>query len=113
SCPVIDTDPTMCERPKFYLGDDAHTPPERSLWVVDVPRPYNKLELQRIQKANRDLPGRCEPGDKKVCPPVKVGDVVTITGDFKTTSPHSERNSDGLLVYQAMQNETRHWATAG
>src|SRR5262249_29666097 len=27
-------DPTLCERPKFYVGDAKDTPPERSLWVV-------------------------------------------------------------------------------
>src|SRR5205823_13195326 len=39
----LDEDPTLCERPKFYVGDTADTPPEKSLWVVDIPRPYNKL----------------------------------------------------------------------
>jgi tetratricopeptide (TPR) repeat protein len=111
----IDDDPTLCERPKFYVGDDAKTPPEHSLWVVDVPRFYNKLELTRLPKADRSAPDRCEPGDRaqKVCPPYKVGDVVTIAGDFKLSSPHSERNSDGLLVYKAMQNATQHWETGG
>src|SRR5690242_2408703 len=41
----IDEDPTLCERPKFYIGDGKDTPPEKSLWIVDVPRPYNKLEM--------------------------------------------------------------------
>ena len=40
----LDEDPTLCERPKFYIGDAKDTPAEKSLWVVDVPRPYNKLE---------------------------------------------------------------------
>ena len=40
---MIDEDPTKCERPTFYVGDSADTPPEKSMWVVDVPRPYNKL----------------------------------------------------------------------
>src|SRR3954471_18277263 len=31
----IDEDPTLCERPKFYIGDAKDTPPEKSLWVVD------------------------------------------------------------------------------
>ena len=111
----IDEDPTLCERPKFYLGDTMKTPREKSLWVVDVPRVYNKLELERIQKANRDSPDRCEPGDTKQhrCPPYKVGDLVTVTGQFKLASPHSERNSDGLLVFERMCNATRKWATDG
>src|SRR5690349_4700845 len=49
----IDEDPTLGERPKFYIGDTSATPPEKSLWVVDVPRPYNALEVKRIKKKDR------------------------------------------------------------
>jgi hypothetical protein len=115
---TIDDDPTKCERAKFYVGDTADTPAEKSLWVVDVPRPYNKLELERIKKPDRTLamyPDRCEPGekaaDKQVCPPYSVGDQVEIVGSFKMASPHSERNSDGLLVYKKMKNITKGWET--
>jgi hypothetical protein len=114
----IDDDPTKCERAKFYIGDTADTPPEKSLWVVDVPRPYNKLELERIKKQDRTLamyPDRCEPNEKDpkkmVCPPYAVGDQVEITGSWKMASPHSERNSDGLLVYKKMKNVTKNWET--
>jgi hypothetical protein len=106
----IDEDPTLCERPKFYIGDTKETPPEKSLWVVDVPRPYNALEVKRIKKKDRIEPDRCEPDEKdkmkSICPPYNVGDEVEITGDFKTSSPHSERNSEGLLVYKKMKNTT-------
>ncbi|HVK87830.1 MAG TPA: hypothetical protein VM513_27110 [Kofleriaceae bacterium] len=113
---LIDEDPTRCQRAKFYIGDSADTPPEKSLWIVDVPRPYNKLEIERIKKPDRNLqmyPDRCEPGEKdpakNVCPPYKVGDQVEITGKFAVASPHSERNSDGLLVYKKMKNITQSW----
>ena len=113
----IEMDPTLCERPKFYIGDTKTTPADKSLWVVDVPRPYNKLELERISRADRDIPGRCEPDEKdpakKICPPYKVGDEVIVTGDFKLSSPHAERNSDGLLVYETMANATAKWTTPG
>jgi hypothetical protein len=106
----IDEDPTLCERAKFYIGDTKDTPPEKSLWVVDVPRPYNALEIKRIKKKDRIDPDRCEPDEKdkskSVCPPYNVGDEVVVTGDFKTSSPHSERNSDGLLVFKKMKNVT-------
>src|SRR5687768_15077836 len=46
----IDADPTLCERPKFYLATTRDTPDERALWVVDVPRPPNKLEKERLPK---------------------------------------------------------------
>ena len=109
----IDEDPTLCERAKFYIGDDKTTPIEKSLWVVDVPRPYNKLELQRIEPRDRNDPLKCEPHErdpkKKVCPPYAVGDEVILTGTFASSSPHSERNSDGLLVYKTMKNVTQNW----
>ena len=108
----LDEDPTLCERPKFYIGDSKDTPAEKSLWVVDVPRPYNKLEMERMKKPERTLPDRCEPKekpDKTICPPYAVGDEVEVTGSFKMSSPHSERNSDGLLVYKKMKNITQSW----
>jgi hypothetical protein len=110
----LDEDPTLCERPKFYIGDAKDTPAEKSLWVVDVPRPYNKLEMERMKKPDRNLPDRCEPkADPKtnICPPYALGDEVTVTGSFKMSSPHSERNSDGLLVYKKMKNVTQTWET--
>jgi len=111
----LDEDPTLCERPKFYIGDAKDTPAEKSLWVVDVPRPYNKLEMERMKKPERTLPDRCEPNEKdpkkNICPPYAVGDEVTITGTFKMSSPHSERNSDGLMVYKKMKNVTQTWET--
>jgi tetratricopeptide (TPR) repeat protein len=113
----IEADPTLCERPKFFVGDTKTTPKDKSLWVVEVPRPYNKMELERIQRPDRNMPDRCEPNEKdpakKICPPYKVGDEVTVTGQFKLFSPHSERNSDGLLIYEAMTNTTAHWTTPG
>ncbi len=107
----IDADPTLCERAKFYVGDDKDTPAEKSLWVVDVPRPYTKLDVKRIKKKERTDPLKCEPDEKdkskSVCPPYAVGDEVEVTGTFDLASPHSERNSDGLLVYKKMKNTTQ------
>jgi len=107
---IIDDDPTKCERPKFYVGDAPDTPAEKSLWVVDVPRPYNVLEMKRLKPKERNQPDRCEPNEKdpkkQVCPPYKVGDQVEVTGKFALASPHSERNSEGLVVYKKMKNVT-------
>ncbi|MGE0551133.1 MAG: tetratricopeptide repeat protein [Kofleriaceae bacterium] len=92
---AIDEDPTICERMKIYLGDSRGTAREKSLWVVDVPRPPNKLERQRLPKEQlRSWP---------VVPKFKVGEYVAITGTFALSSPHNERNSDGLLVYKAVE----------
>jgi tetratricopeptide (TPR) repeat protein len=87
----VDDDPTLCERKKLYLGDTATTPLEQGLWVVDVPRPPNKLEKERLPKDELKAWPKV--------PALKVGDYVTITGTFSVSSPHSERNSDGLLVW--------------
>jgi Tfp pilus assembly protein PilF len=90
----IDDDPTLCERPKFYLGSQKTTPVEKGLWVVDVPRPPNKLEKERLPKADLDAWPRV--------PTIKVGEYVTLTGHFDLQSPHRERNSDGLLVFASI-----------
>jgi hypothetical protein len=110
---MIEEDPSRCERPKFYVGDTADTPAEKSLWVVEVPRPYYKIELERLPKdeLRNPPPDRCDAKDpkKSTCPPYKVGDQVEITGTWKLSSPHSERNSDGLLVFKRMKNVTQSW----
>jgi hypothetical protein len=109
---LIEAEPDRCERPKFYIGDAADTPAEKSLWVVDVPRPYNKAEMKVRKKGDPVEPYRCDPAQLaktpllSPCPPYKVGDKVTLTGTFSVASPHSERNTDGLVVFKKMKNET-------
>jgi tetratricopeptide (TPR) repeat protein len=91
----IDGDPTQCERPKLYLGEAKDTPIDRSIWVVDVPRPPMKLERQRLPAA--------ELASWPAVPKVAPGDYVAITGTWALQSPHNEGNSDGLLVFKALQ----------
>jgi hypothetical protein len=113
----IEKDPTLCERAKFFVGDTKETPAEKSIWIVDVPRPYNKIELKRIKKEDRNTlnyPMLClaDEKDKKKpnpCPTYELGDEVEITGTWSLASPHSERNSEGLLVYKKMKNVTKNW----
>jgi tetratricopeptide (TPR) repeat protein len=90
----IDRDPTQCERPKFFLGTTGRAPVEQSLWVVDVPRPPNKIEKARLPKD--------ELAKWPAVPKVAVGDRVVVTGTFTQVSPHQERNSDGLVVFSAI-----------
>jgi tetratricopeptide (TPR) repeat protein len=94
----IDEDPTLCERPKFYLGSTKDTALEAGLWVVDVPRPPNKLEKERLPKA--------ELAARPAVPRLAVGDYVIVTGKYDVSSPHAERNSDGLLVYGSLAHAT-------
>ncbi len=90
----IDADPTLCERPKLYLGATKDTRPERGLWVVDVPRAPNVAEKKNLPKA--------ELAAWPKVPKIVLGDYVVVTGDWKLASPHSERNSDGLLVWKSI-----------
>ncbi len=91
----IDDDQTRCERPKFYLGATKDAPPERSIWVVSVPRHPTKTERRFIK-----------PAELAKWPPVPkfaLGDHVAVTGTWALQSPHGDRNSDGLLVFKALQ----------
>jgi tetratricopeptide (TPR) repeat protein len=113
---MIEDDQTLCERPKFYVGDTIDTPPEHSLWVVEVPRPYTPMELKREfkKKESRDHPRRCDPEGKpadSICPPRKIGDKVVVTGKLALRSGSGEANSDGLLVYARMKNVTTSWVS--
>jgi len=96
---LIESDPTRCERHKFYLGDARSTPPDRSLWVVDVPRRPFKIEQERM------------PTDKLVnwpdVPSLTLGAYVVVTGTLALRSPHDEVNSDGLLVYESIDTTRR------
>ncbi len=91
----IDADPTLCERPKLYLGSKRQTPPERALWVVDVPRPPNKLEKERLPEE--------ELAAWPAVPKLKLGQYVVVAGTFATESTHHERNSDGLLLFASVE----------
>jgi hypothetical protein len=114
---LIEKDQTKCERAKFYIGDVADTPAEKSMWVVDVPRPFWPWELQKIKKKEERLadPTKCEPGEKdpkkNYCPPYKVGDEVEVTGTWRLSSLHGEHNSEGLLVFKKMKNKTQNYET--
>ena len=93
---LIDDNPQLCERPKFYLGAGPHSPPEAALWVVDVPRPANQRE--RIALSPAQLAAR------PAAPRLAIGDLVAVTGTFALQSPHGEQNSDGLLVYGNLEH---------
>ena len=93
---AIDKDPTLCERPKFYLGDAKTTPREASIWIVDVPRPPTKTERKRLPKNELKA--------WPAVPKLAVGDYVAVTGTWAIHSPHAEHNTDGLLVYATLEH---------
>jgi len=100
---MIKDDPTKCRRPAFYMGDTTDTAVERSAWVVEVPREMREDEKKNLTKEEKEA--------WPAVPPYKVGDEVEVTGDWKLTSPHGERNSEGLLIYKSMHNITQDWTT--
>ena len=108
-------DQTKCERAKFFIGDAADTPANKSIWIVEVPRPFTKLEMERMKpKAQEDelknpASRRCDLKKKDTCPVYEVGDQVEVTGSWKLASSHGDSNSDGLLVYKKMKNVTKNW----
>lgn len=92
----VEADPTICQRPHFYLGDTPDTPGEKSIWVMDVPRKLRADERQRLSRAERAaLPN---------VPDFEPGDEVIVTGTWATQSPTGSTNSEGLLVYGSMEN---------
>jgi tetratricopeptide (TPR) repeat protein len=95
---AIDKDPTLCERPKFYLGDAKGTSRDASIWVVDAPRLPTKVERERLPKEELKA--------WPAVPRLAVGDYVVVTGTWAITSPHAEHNTDGLLVYKALDHAT-------
>lgn len=85
--------PDQCERPYFYLADAANASFEKSLWVVEVPRP-----LRDDEKRDPALVEQFKKGPQP--PQLKVGDKVIVSGTWAIKSPGGFGNSDGLLVYE-------------
>jgi len=94
---AIEKDPTLCERPKFFLGDARDSPRDASIWVVDVPRLPTKAE--RGKRKLTDLKGVWPD-----VPRLALGDYVLVTGSWALYSPHAEHNTDGLVVYKALEH---------
>lgn len=92
----IQEDPTVCQRPHFFLGDTPDTSGERSVWVVEVPRRLRADEVRLLSRQERaNLP--------KV-PDIEIGDEVIVTGLWNRESPSGFANSDGLLIYKDLEN---------
>jgi len=97
----IEENPTLCRRPAFYLGATADPPVGRAVWVRQVPPERAPLEKKTLTKE--------EVAAWPAVPPYKVGDEVAATGEWNTSSPHGESNTEGLLIYTSMTNVTQNW----
>lgn len=94
---LIADNPAQCTRPHFYIGDAADTAPEKSVWIVEVPRKLRKDEMRNLNSAERRAASRIK------VPRVEIGDEVVVIGTWDSSSPQGFANSDGLLVYQSME----------
>jgi len=92
---ILADQPEKCIPPHFYLGDRADTPPDRGIWVVDVPRPLRKDDKNLPKEMQAEMESRW-----KTMPAFKLGDEVLVTGKWAQESERRFRNSDGLLVYK-------------
>jgi hypothetical protein len=92
---MLEDDPGKCHPPHFYLGEKADTPPDRGIWVVDVPRAPRKDDKNKPDEERASLEARW-----KSLTPFKIGDEVVVTGKWSLESERRFRNSNGLLVYK-------------
>ncbi|HTE56026.1 MAG TPA: hypothetical protein VK698_34480 [Kofleriaceae bacterium] len=92
---MLEDQPEKCIPPHFYIGDKADTPPDRGIWIVDLPRAMRKDDKNLPDEARAEMEGRW-----KVLPSFKLGDEVVVTGKWTQESERRFRNSDGLLVYK-------------
>ena len=95
---IIAEHPEFCYLPHFFIGDSPDTPPHRSIWVVDVPRELRKDELKRLTKEEKAA---------LVIPVYAMGDEMVVKGEWKLRSPRDFANSEGLLVYETIDNLTQ------
>jgi hypothetical protein len=88
--------PDQCDRPYFYLADTPNASFEKSIWVVEVPRP-----LREDEKRDPQLVEAWKKGPP--VPVLTIGQKLTVSGGWAIKSPQGFGNSDGLLVYAGSQ----------
>jgi hypothetical protein len=99
---VLETQPERCTRPHFIIGETATTKVERGVEVVEYPRAVRKDEASAL---GDELVAEMEAA-LAALPPFKVGDSVMVTGMWQLRSPKGFHNSEGLLTYGSMVNQT-------
>jgi hypothetical protein len=94
---VAKTNPEKCDRPNFYLGDTPDATPEKSVWVVEVPRLPREDEKRFLPKEDLAtwLP----------VPKLTLGQRVIVEGKWAEKSPKGFVNSDGLLTYAGVAGD--------
>jgi tetratricopeptide (TPR) repeat protein len=82
-------------RAQIQAAIDKDPTRDASIWVVEVPRPPNKLERQRLPKEELKA--------WPAVPKIAIGDHVVITGTWAVESGRGEHNSDGLLIFKQVE----------
>ncbi len=95
---AIQRDPSLCERPMFSLGDLRDAPREASILVVSAP------PLGPPTKGPGAKPPEVEPRPRPAMPKVAVGDFVVVTGTWTSDPARAERDTDSVLVYEALEH---------
>ena len=101
---AIDRDPRRCDQPRFYLGEVKGAALEASISVVDVPRKPAKPERESLSRA--------ELAAWPAVPKIAVDDHLIVTGTWALRSPRGEYDSNGLLVYKAVERAAPDAASA-
>ncbi len=92
---AIDRDATACDRPRLALADVKGASREASITVVEVPRPPNQAERQKLSK--EALAGWPR------APKLVAGDHVIAYGKWTTKGPRGDVDPYGLLVYGGLE----------
>ena len=95
---VVKDTPEKCDRPHFRLGDSADAREDKTIEVVDVPRPPREDERKFLPKEEV----AAQEALFNSIPKFGVGSQVVVEGKWSTRSPRGFVNSDGLLVFAGM-----------
>jgi hypothetical protein len=101
-------DQACAKKPQFRIADSADAGEDKSIRVVDVPRPWTKREKD-IWKKREDFPGTDTDPQLKPAPKLALGDQVVVEGKWVQTGGAGDQNFNGLLSYGTMTNVTQSW----
>ena len=99
---ILETQPERCTRPHFIIGESATTKVERGIEVVEYPRALRKDEEGMFgEEIEAEMMAALA-----ALPEFKLGDSVLVTGQWALSSPRGFHNSEGLLTYGSMVNQS-------
>ena len=97
---ILTESPERCYRPNVYLGDEATTPADRGIWLVEVPRAPREDEVKTLDDETLQVMQT----QWDALPAFGEKDQIVAAGMWEISSPRGFKNSDGLLVYSSLEN---------